>query len=60
MLSVRLSEAVDMCRGQMCDFCSKPGCSVRRQRGGGALTGLLATVNLLAWSKVFHVEFYVF
>lgn len=25
----------------------------------GVLTGLLATVNLLAWSKVFHVEFYL-
>lgn len=23
----------------------------------GVLAGLLATVNLLAWSKVFHVEF---
>lgn len=26
--SVRLSEGVDMHRGQMCDFSSKPGCSV--------------------------------
>lgn len=25
----------------------------------GVLAGLLATVNLLAWSKVFHVKFYL-
>lgn len=25
----------------------------------GVLAGLLAVANLLAWSKVFHVEFYL-
>lgn len=28
--------------------------------GGGGLPGPLATVNMIAWSKVFHVKFYLY
>lgn len=46
----QISEAVDVCCSQMCGFVRSPDAPLW---GEGVLTGPSATVNLLAWSKVF-------
>lgn len=54
-----ISQISETCQSRTCGFLSSRNPEGWGMGFGGGFPGSLAMVNLLAWSKVFHVKFHL-